>query len=578
MVDGLHFSNALVAPSHHKPNNNQWRTRPNRTSHQEQDPCETVAASFEPTQGYSSPLFEPQVSVNEHEPYNYAVSSASASCSQPCSNRYHPYNHSEESVNLEMFGGLGEFNDQDLQYVDDNDHHDMDIDSNQQDNSSLISPPDQQDYKSVDYVQPHPTQRYTYRDIHGVLRDIWQPGDPSGSRDGELIGATAPKTRFRFFQHDNGPIIRGRNSPPRYVILDDQAAYELLASRAYKPKELAKYWYHDFSQNGGVRNRRTNRGRAAIVEEGAGDRVSIGDNQGERIVGWAPHGKGKKYYFTGERNGYTAVQFEIPPIPSPDPEERTRNDKRSAPYEEPPCTPRHKRPKVNTYLHATPSPPWPKTDRRERQMGNKTPYGGKTTYGDQTAYGGHTAYGGQTTAYQGHGFIEDDDLTSPPRPNDVGFPNNGSKTVYAGFNPRNQAPDRVNGRITHRQYQKDIERGTVGHHTLYAYGGSTPLLPRTPYGMRSVHGDHDDTDQRGGIWESVKNMESELRAAQETIKGKDEEINTLKTELSRLKEVIPERAGSVLLDQSEDAEGNLGEQPSADRAGGEKEGSIVKSV
>lgn len=172
-----------------------------------------------------------------------------------------------------------------------------------------------------------PRTRYTYRDIKGSLREIWQPGDGDGLREGEFPGASNYIERFRFLQHDLGKIVLGRNEPPKYVVLDDKAVHDILQFSGYNAKDRAKYWSHDFSTQGTVKHGRPNRGRPALVplDEG-GEEIDRGDSCGPREIGRGWVGdvrkKQRKYHFTGERNGYTEVHFEkhvMHPTPSSQP-------------------------------------------------------------------------------------------------------------------------------------------------------------------------------------------------------------------------------------------------------------------
>ncbi|GAB7353802.1 hypothetical protein MBLNU459_g4181t1 [Dothideomycetes sp. NU459] len=418
MVGKLHFTNSLVTtPSCPQANTGHRSRSRRRLQESPSDP-----ASVAPADGDQSPLFEPQCDDGNddgNDDFRRGSIVNGVSYSEP--------------------GAPG------------------------QDDASRLFPSDDQDdtVPASGFLQ---TQRYTYRDTQGVLREIWQPGDPSGERDGELVGAARPKTRFRFFQHDIGPIIRGFNSPPKYVILDDKAVYDIMASAAYKPKELAKYWYHDFNQSGAIRNRRVNRGRPALVDEDEGDRIDTGDSQGERIVAWAPYGKGKRYHFTGERNGYKSVQFATKAVKTPIVEEARQSNKPSADCLNPPRTPRHERPQVDTYLYATPSPPWPGMDRRKRQLGDRTPRGAQH----------QSAYEGPEWAHQGLDGSNERDAPLSLELEDSEVVGSGSKTVFAGMKydsdgpnmeHENDFPDRDGGRIKYDHHQKELAHGTIGHNT-----------------------------------------------------------------------------------------------------------------
>jgi hypothetical protein len=132
-----------------------------------------------------------------------------------------------------------------------------------------------------------------------VQREIWRPGDGDGDKTTDYYGkpgALAPlEQRWRFYQSRTGvgPIKRGVNEPPKYVILDDRTAYECYISDI--PRQyLKQFWEHDFGGAGAIRVRRPHRGRGAV-----GDADAPGDDRFQFVnIG----GKGDKYYFTGEKN------------------------------------------------------------------------------------------------------------------------------------------------------------------------------------------------------------------------------------------------------------------------------------
>jgi hypothetical protein len=92
-----------------------------------------------------------------------------------------------------------------------------------------------------------------------------------------------------------GPIEYQVNEPPKYVVLDDRAAQELLASNTPRI-HLPRFWSHDFAGNGSIRARRLNRGRGAI-----GDFEAEGQNR-FHFATIANKKGGEKYYFKGEDN------------------------------------------------------------------------------------------------------------------------------------------------------------------------------------------------------------------------------------------------------------------------------------
>lgn len=228
--------------------------------------------------------------------------------------------------------------------------------------------------------------RAHYRDHKQVKREIWQPGDGDGDYSSEYFGGPIRK-RWRFFQSSLGPFIKGRNEPPKYVILDDQAVYDILQSKLYSRPNMARFWSHDISKShGNIRNGRPNRGRPALVAPRQGQEASTQVGQGENGVVWALTGEPKKaikYHLTGERGGYTAVEFpkqfnrptatpEGVPLPVASDQvdiaaagtQRQVSIMQSIEYQpyndrsDPSRVPKgHSRPKISKFLYRTPSPP-----------------------------------------------------------------------------------------------------------------------------------------------------------------------------------------------------------------------------
>ncbi|KAK4965204.1 hypothetical protein LTR66_012186 [Elasticomyces elasticus] len=127
--------------------------------------------------------------------------------------------------------------------------------------------------------------------VTGVSREIWQPGDGDGDHMSDYNGCPRPTKRYRLYQSDVGNIVRHKNEPPKNVMLDDKAAYEIWRSDQFSKVDKRRHWSHDFSFSGNIRYRRQHIGRAAY------------DNEGN--VTWAPLGDAKnqvKYFFTGDPN------------------------------------------------------------------------------------------------------------------------------------------------------------------------------------------------------------------------------------------------------------------------------------
>lgn len=263
------------------------------------------------------------------------------------------------------------------------------------------------DYVSLD-VREH------YRDHRGIKREVWRPGDGDGDPSYDFCDDQRTDIpRWRFFQHDIGPLIKAKKEPPKYVLLDDKAAYEVFKAEICTKMNMGKFWNHDFSNVGHLKTNRPNRGRAALMHESGDGAVKIdtGDGQGERIVATLPAGqnKSKLYRFIGERGGYASINY-APPQPresAPEPSSPLRRSVASTnssaqphtgdvqivgdniakkPATNPPRRKlrqheiygyttgerRHKRPAINTYLKSTPSPPWPGGVQRMRLTGKRT--------------------------------------------------------------------------------------------------------------------------------------------------------------------------------------------------------------
>ena len=131
------------------------------------------------------------------------------------------------------------------------------------------------------------------------------------------------KTHFslRFQQTDIGPIVSKTNEPPRYVMLDDRAVYEVLRSDIPRTRTVVN-WPHDFGGPGKIRARRVHRGRPAIR-----DAQAEGE---ERFHSMEIGSINNRYYLHGEKN-YTPIIFSLP---QPSTEDSEVQRKREAPYSE----------------------------------------------------------------------------------------------------------------------------------------------------------------------------------------------------------------------------------------------------
>ncbi|KAK0365012.1 hypothetical protein LTR91_021130 [Friedmanniomyces endolithicus] len=154
-------------------------------------------------------------------------------------------------------------------------------------------------------------------------RGIWRPGDGDGDQSTDYhdrIGPALPlEQRWRLYQSDGGNVSK-MNMPPKHVLLDDRAAWEILKSDIAR-RVILVFWPHDFAGTGTIRHRRPHRGRAAIRDPNA-----VGDLK----FHFALHGHRKeRYYFTGAKD-YKPVIYRIELPPAPGPAEAEPNNKRKA--------------------------------------------------------------------------------------------------------------------------------------------------------------------------------------------------------------------------------------------------------
>ncbi|KAK0250317.1 hypothetical protein B0A54_15087 [Friedmanniomyces endolithicus] len=165
-------------------------------------------------------------------------------------------------------------------------------------------------------------------------RGIWRPGDGDGDQSTDYhdrIGPALPlEQRWRLYQTNGGQVSK-LNMPPKHVILDDRAAWEVLESDIAR-RVILVFWPHDFAGTGTIRHRRPHRGRAAIKDPNA-----VGDLK----YHFALHGHRKeRYYFTGARD-YKPIIYRVELSPALAPAEVDPSNKRkSSPAETEPDNPR----------------------------------------------------------------------------------------------------------------------------------------------------------------------------------------------------------------------------------------------
>ncbi|KAK6441546.1 hypothetical protein LTR95_002218 [Oleoguttula sp. CCFEE 5521] len=161
-------------------------------------------------------------------------------------------------------------------------------------------------------LDPKTSERKYWRDpITSVQREIWRPGDPDGVLETDYFERPPPlapvSERWRLYRSTPAKSFKHRISePPKNVLLDDRALYEVLTSNI--PKLVAaREWCHDLSGPGKLRATRVHRGRSALPDEN-GEIPSI--DFGGRVG---------KYVFCGEKD-YGEVRYrELSPDSPPEP-------------------------------------------------------------------------------------------------------------------------------------------------------------------------------------------------------------------------------------------------------------------
>jgi hypothetical protein len=135
-----------------------------------------------------------------------------------------------------------------------------------------------------------------------------------------------------------------------------------------------KRWSHDFSGQASVRHRRSHRGRPAYKDEQA-------TSENDKYHSFKPTAKAAAaYFFTGEINYKPIFYHDLPTAPAETPEPDDEDDTPAKPKQHNQYTAPHLlvrngaesasltkgkyRPRVNTFLRRSPSPPWVKDRKR----------------------------------------------------------------------------------------------------------------------------------------------------------------------------------------------------------------------
>lgn len=149
--------------------------------------------------------------------------------------------------------------------------------------------------------------RQHYRDCDGISREIWMPGDGDGQENSGLPRGEVTK-QWRFFQSPLGI----DSIPPKYVVLDDAALYQVLHSPKLIKADMAKSWECDFGKSKGmVMTNRPTRGRPAWLPRQRTETMPLDMSERTALVHSVGVGRrqGKTVSLIGEPAGYTAYLF-----------------------------------------------------------------------------------------------------------------------------------------------------------------------------------------------------------------------------------------------------------------------------
>ncbi|KAK5113833.1 hypothetical protein LTR62_003217 [Meristemomyces frigidus] len=262
---------------------------------------------------------------------------------------------------------------------------------------TITQPRDEKEENAIILDPANSDRQYVEDPYTALKREVWRPGDgdsKQGLDSADRQGRPLPlEQRWRFYQsRPRDAAVSAANMPPKFVILDDRAAYEVLSSDISRVK-LSKFWSFDFVGSGKMRNRRPHRGRAAIANPAAVDnaRYHFGTTAGLSQ---------QNYYFTGQKD-YIPIIYRLPnceaSTTNPESASVEANNKRQAtspPVDSPlgkKKGPHHNqytakelmvkngapsdapgrkryRPRINAFLRRDPSPEWAKD--RSKLYGN----------------------------------------------------------------------------------------------------------------------------------------------------------------------------------------------------------------
>lgn len=105
------------------------------------------------------------------------------------------------------------------------------------------------------------------------MRMVWRPSDGDGDPSPHLVERTMQlvgghPTWKIYMGKVSLPIVRGgKDEPPHYVYLDDEACNAIYCSKAYSNTDLREFWPWDFNHQGNIKQGRKNRGRPAWLDD-----------------------------------------------------------------------------------------------------------------------------------------------------------------------------------------------------------------------------------------------------------------------------------------------------------------------
>lgn len=348
-----------------------------------------------------------------------------------------------------------------------------------------------------------------------------------------------------------GPFTARINEPPSNVILDDRAVWEILDSNIPRA-QLAKRWSHDFSGQANIRHRRPHRGRAAVKDEDA-------EAETDKYHSFKTSNSAKvpPYYFFGEKDFTPIFYQELPraaeesePIDDT-PEKPKQHNQYTAPEllvrngaQSASLTKGKYRPRVNTFLRRSPSPPWVKD--RSRLFGGigigRGPVTAPVTPGGfDFSFASATAPIGAAAAKESM-WVEQNDEPEQEEPEenedgefssifDVTLSGGASGSGVDSSTPMAQAAMRKRRASPSRFFNRTKRPRQMGYIERLAAGISEQDA------IAEANAGFEETTQQANVEnnnEDVNQLRSELEAANNAIIEKDDEIALLKAQVESM--------------------------------------------